>query len=124
MTSLRRWFRGGRDFSVEEEEVLVTFAEGRSQRVSVTEEEETFHLRSVVATRGEAEKHHGLALFSWRRNRATQLVGFRLDQRGRLVGEGWVPKAGLTPEEFQLCVRRVAEESDRLEYLLTGRDKE
>ena len=65
-----------------------------------------------------------LPLQAWIRNRATQLVGFRVDRQGRLRAEAWVPKAGLTAEEFQLYVRRVAAESDRFEYLLTGRDIE
>ncbi|HEU5178897.1 MAG TPA: hypothetical protein VFU24_15710, partial [Burkholderiales bacterium] len=59
-------------------------------------------------------------LRAWRRNRSSQLVGFRVDQRGRLVGEAWVPKAGLSAQEFQVYVRRVAAECDRFEYLLTG----
>jgi len=52
------------------------------------------------------------------------LMGFRIDRRGRLVGEAWVPKAGLTGEEFQLYVRHLAVEADRFEYGLTGRDSE
>lgn len=58
----------------------------------------------------------------WRHNRAAQLVSFRIDTRGRVYAEGWIPKAGLTAQEFQLVLRRVAAESDRLEFLLTGRD--
>lgn len=46
------------------------------------------------------------------------------DRRGRLVGEAWVPKAGLTGHEFQLYVRHLAVEADRFEYRLTGRDFE
>ena len=45
-------------------------------------------------------------------------------RRGRVVAGAWVPKAGLTQEEFQLYVRAVAVESDRFEYRLTGRDNE
>jgi hypothetical protein len=41
-----------------------------------------------------------------------------------VVGEAWVPKEGLTAEEFQVYVRAVATESDRFEYALTGRDVE
>ncbi|AUX27009.1 uncharacterized protein SOCEGT47_075820 [Sorangium cellulosum] len=51
-------------------------------------------------------------------------LGFRLEDRGRLVGEAWIPKAGLSVEEFATCVRQVAVECDRLEYLLTGKDAE
>lgn len=53
-----------------------------------------------------------------------QLVGFRLDQKGRLVGEAWVPKAGLSRDEFLLYVKRVADECDLFEYHLTGNDRE
>jgi hypothetical protein len=41
-----------------------------------------------------------------------------------LIAEAWIPKAGLTAEEFQLYVRTVALESDRFEYVLTGKDVE
>jgi hypothetical protein len=40
------------------------------------------------------------------------VLGFRLDQKGRLVGEAWVPKAGLSRDEFLLYVKRVADECD------------
>ena len=52
------------------------------------------------------------------------MIEFRVDRRGRLVGEAWVPKPGLDADEFLLYVRRVAEECDRFEYILTGRDVE
>ena len=66
----------------------------------------------------------GDPLRPWRYNRAAQLVNFRIDTRGRVCAEGWVPKAGLTAEEFQLVLRRVADESDRFEFMLTGKDIE
>jgi hypothetical protein len=52
------------------------------------------------------------------------LVGFRIDRQHRLVGEAWIPKAGLVAEEFQLYVRMLAAECDRFEYALTGKDVE
>ena len=64
------------------------------------------------------------ALRAWKRNRSTQLVGFRVDRKGRLVGEAWVPKAGLERGEFLLYVVRVATECDLFEYHLTGKDRE
>lgn len=41
-----------------------------------------------------------------------------------IVGEAWVPKAGLAREDFLLYVRRVAAECDLFEYQLTGKDRE
>ena len=45
-------------------------------------------------------------------------------QRGRLVGETWVPLAGLHAGEWATYVRALAWSCDRLEYLLTGRDED
>jgi hypothetical protein len=59
---------------------------------------------------------------TWRRNRGTELVGFHIDRRRRLMGVTWVPKAGLAEAEFQLCVRTLATECDRYEFELTGQD--
>ena len=41
-----------------------------------------------------------------------------------MLGEAWVPSAGLTAEEFRVYVHTVAAESDRFEQQLTGLDKE
>jgi hypothetical protein len=42
-------------------------------------------------------------------------VGFKIDGRGRLVGEAWVPPAGLNREEWSVYVRAVARACDRVE---------
>jgi hypothetical protein len=83
-----------------------------------------FELSTMVAKRGRLEEISDVAIRVWKRNRLTRLVGFRIDQRGHLVGDSWIPKAGLSSDEFLLVLRRLAAESDRLEYLLTGRDVE
>lgn len=116
----------GREFDVEDGRVLVKLGE-RSQRLTVKDEGESYLLTAVVArariVRG-LDSIDDLLLRAWQRNRATSLVGFRLDNRDRLVGEAWVPKLALTPEEFQMYLRTVARESDRLEFELTGEDVE
>lgn len=96
----------------------------RSHRVSVTDGVEAYDLRAIVVRQGVVRKHDNLSITVWLRNRATALVGFRVDEGGRLVAEAWVPKAGLTASEFQLYLRAVAQESDRFEYQLTGEDVE
>lgn len=110
--------------SVEGEAVEVKLAEGRHHRVSVRDAGPSYELQSIVARHAALRDVGDAPLLAWRRNRSSQLVGFRIDHRGRLVGEAWVPKAGLTAEEFQIYVRRVAAECDRFEYLLTGADSE
>jgi hypothetical protein len=121
--SWQSWCRGGR-MTVDGDQVLVGFDNERSHRVRVEETAETIEFRAVVATAGVARQVEELELRLWRHNRNADLVSFSLDKRDRVVGHGWVPKAGLEAEEFQRVLRHVAAESDRLEFLLTGRDVE
>lgn len=118
-----RWCKGA-GFVIRDDGIEVYFPDERHHRVCVDDEGDAFRLIGVVARRGVVEAIQDIALRVWRRNRTTQLVGFRLDDRGRLVGESWIPKAGLSAEEFATYVRHVAVECDRLEYLLTGKDTE
>lgn len=113
-----------RDLSVEEPWVKVDLGDDRSHRVRVEDCGEKFLLSAVVVRQAVVTNGATLPLAAWKRNRATMLVGFRLDHRGRLVAEAWVPRLGLSPAEFQLYVRTVAVESDRFEYALTGRNVE
>jgi len=104
--------------------VVVDLADGRRHSVKVRDTGDTFSLTAIVAKPALLQQVPQVPLLAWRRNRASRLVGFRVDPTGRLVGESWVPKVGLTAEEFQLYVRRVAVECDRLEHLLTGTDQD
>jgi hypothetical protein len=122
------WRRLSRDagFTVSGEELLVTFSDGRQHRVAVEERPDRQELRlSAIAAKpsmlpDEAEGPH---LFAWKRNRFSDLVGFKIDSRGRLMGEAWVPVAGLDREEWAVYVNTLARACDRVEYLLSGRDE-
>lgn len=122
------WRRLSRDagFKVSGDELVVTFTDGRQHRVAVEERPDRQELRlSAVAARpsmlpADAEGPHVAA---WKRNRFSDLVGFKIDGRGRLVGEAWVPVVGLDAEEWALYVGMVARTCDRVEYLLSGRDE-
>lgn len=96
----------------------------RAHRVSVVDEDGAYRLVAIVAHPAAVERMTDPVLAAWQRNRSSRLVGFRVDHRGRLLGEAWVPKDGLTAQEFQICLRAVAAESDRVEMLATGRDVE
>jgi hypothetical protein len=102
--------------------VIVQVSKQRSHRVVVQELESTLALHAVVARAAAVEGVVDLVQRLWRHNRGAQFVSFRLDHRGRVCAEGWVPKVGLTAQELQLVIRRVAAESDQLEFLLTGED--
>ncbi|MBK8232091.1 MAG: hypothetical protein IT349_10925 [Candidatus Eisenbacteria bacterium] len=104
--------------------VEVPIARGRFQRIEIRETSETFELSGVIARRSVLRTIEDAALRIWRRNRTTALVGFRIDARDRLVGEAWLPKAGVTRVEFVWVLRHIASECDLLEFHLTGRDRE
>lgn len=91
---------------------------------SVEDAGDAYRVVGIVAKPSVTSKIPDLALHVWRRNRATMLAGFRLDPRGRLLGEALVPKPGLSAGEFQQWVRVVAAECDRFEHALTGKDVE
>jgi mitochondrial fission protein ELM1 len=116
--------RGEQGISVDADGFEVVTTGERHQRIAVRETADTFELTGVVARPSAIAGIPDVALRTWRRNRATQLVGFRLDQKGRLVGEAWVPKAALTRDDFLLYAKRVADECDLFEYHLTGKDRE
>ncbi len=112
------------DMTVEGRGILINVGDDRSHRVLVHEMDDEFFLRAYVVRQAVVNSIPDLPLRIWQRNRTVSMVGFRIDKRGRLVGEAWVPKTGLTESEFQLYVRQLAVEADRFEYELTGRDSE
>lgn len=113
-----------RDIEIDSKGILVRFADGRSHQVMVIEQADHFLLRGLVvrdaATRFNSEPMLSAAI----RNRQLRLCGLSVDAKGSLWGQCTVPRAGLNGSEFQLCARHLAAECDRLEYLLTGRDRE
>jgi hypothetical protein len=110
------------DLTVEGSSIQVRLGESRRQRVTVNDDGQSYALGSIVVRAATASALPDVVIKAWLRNRGTHLVGFRVDERGRLVGEAWVPKAGLSASEFQHYVRTVAIECDRFGYTLTGRD--
>jgi hypothetical protein len=105
--------------------IRVQFKDARRQVVEVdAADPESIRLWSVAARPAALERLDEPLLVAWHRNRFTELVGFTLDARGRMVGETWVPTAGLTADEWQYYVVNLARACDRFEYLLTGSDEE
>lgn len=123
------WRRLSRDahLPVSGDGLLIKFPDGRKQQVYVEDgPAESLRVWSiagmpsrVVSSTGEDCVH----LAAWTRNRASDLVGFKLDGRRRLIGEAWVPLAGLEPDEWRVYVMAVAQACDRTEYLLGGGDE-
>lgn len=112
-------------FHVRGDAIEVRFDDGRSQRVRVEEEEvETIRIWTVAARRADVDRIDHPELYAWLRNRLVDLIDFRVDRDGRIIGEASIATPGLTAEEWALYVRAVARSADRLEYLLSGRDIE
>lgn len=118
-----KWSRtAGWDFV--DDRIVVQLPDGRRHRVRVEEKPDVLELTAVVARGNRAAAIEGLAHRIWTRNRRVQRVGFRLDRHGRLVGDSWLPRPGLTADEFRSTVSHLAAECDRMEALLTGDDVE
>jgi hypothetical protein len=115
--------QGAKGLSVDGYDVYVTAADERSHCIRISETQDTYELTGVVVRVAALSSIPDAPLRAWRRNRAMQLVGFRVDQKGRLVGEAWVPKAGLKRDEFLTYLRRVAAECDLFEYHLVGKNR-
>jgi hypothetical protein len=120
----KQWCRDNEDIALDGDSVVVSFVGGRHQRIEVDDAGEAYELTGFVARPATLQPIPNAHLRAWERNRTTQLAGFRIDRRGRLVGEAWVPKPGLGADEFLHYVRRMAAECDRFEYILTGKDYE
>jgi hypothetical protein len=120
----REFCVGALDVVPDDAGVDIQFSNGRRQRIDIRPGDGVIELRGVVARRAVALQIERLALVAWERNRASSLVGFRMDDRGRLVGESWVPTHGLTRDEFLFYLRTAAAACDLFEYQLTGKDLE
>lgn len=124
MTEWKRFCDGARDVQVEADDVVVALGRGRQHRLQVRPTPDALELSGIVARRAVADRIEDSSLAAWQRNRASSVAGFRIDDRGRLVGEAWVPLAGLTREDFLFYARSLAVACDSFEFQLTGRDRE
>lgn len=102
-------------------------SKGQSRRhaVRLTEAEGEIRFDATVAT---AKTVKAMAvnedpdIWAWRRNRASHIVGFRVDGQQRLLAEAVAPFIGVTQVEFEVYLTTVATEADRMELVLTARD--
>lgn len=133
MIDLQRLLRGvpedrRRHWEIEERRIRVSLGgTGRRQEVRIRERGDDVVFWSTVLSptqipRGR-RRRAALKVAVWERNATVQLVGFGFDRRGRLIGQVRHPAEHLDPEELELYVNTLAVECDRLEYLLSGRDR-
>lgn len=106
--------------------VTVQLAGERTQRVFVEADRTGVALRlwSVVTTKSKTALLGGGAplAYAWERNRLSDLVGYTVDNRGRLIGETWIPTDGITQQTFTLHLEELARVCDWHEMRLSGDD--
>ena len=107
---------------VEGNTIEVPLEGARHQNINVHISDDIIYLHSLVAHPAPTSRFENASLRAWERNRAVSIVAFRIDERGRMVGEAWMPTAGLTQGEFLTYIRTMAVECDRFEYQITGDD--
>jgi len=106
-------------------EAAVAFPDGRNQTIQIRRAGERYLLTSRVigSTRAGNMEPADLACQIWSRNRVTDVVEFALDESGRLIGRIEQVADALNRNELEFYLTVLAQECDRLEYLLTGRDQ-
>jgi hypothetical protein len=106
--------------------IHVPCGENRFQDVRVDDADPSaIRLWSRVATRSQLVDRPEMErpeVEAWLINRYRELVGFKVAERGTIVGETWIPMIDVTPVEWALHVRTLATACDRLEFLWTGED--
>jgi hypothetical protein len=100
---------------------------GESPRHSVRlrEVDGEIRMEATVATARTLDaisEHEDPHKWAWRRNRVSNLVGFRIDSQRRLIAEAVAPMIGLADAEFVTYLLAVSAEADRMELVFTAQD--
>lgn len=99
----------------------------RSQTVHIRIVSDECELRSVVLPASDVTATdtgwRNLTRLAWRRNADANLVTFTFDNQDRMLGQIRLPAATLRKEELSLSIQSLVRECDRLEYLLSGADR-
>ena len=110
-------------FHLEAGLIRVPCGRDRFHKVNVDDSNvEAIRLWSMVVTSGNAPAN--ATLQAWKMNRFRELIGFKAAERGRIIGECWIPKGRITADEWRTYVFTLARSCDQLEYLWTGKDVE
>ena len=115
----------GLKFRWEPGRVTVEFRNGRQQLIEYRIEGEYYVFRSVIAKRAVVERvgRKRIAKEILLRNRVTDVVAFQLTNASTVEGHIVQRAATLQADEARFYLALLAQESDRFEYLLTGRDQ-
>ena len=119
----------GTKYTIDHEpgKVVVGFPNQRKQRVYIHRDNDRYILTSTVLGARQLSKYtkskRRLVELLWLRNQDTEVVTFTVDNKDRLIGRIDQVAETMDPDEIFFYVARLAQECDRLEYLLTGDDR-
>lgn len=118
----------GSDWQVDGKKLIAPVGRnGRFHKIRFWNDEGSISMTTIVLDARSVTENNKrwreIAMLAWKRNAECDLVSFQFDQRERLIGRITHPEAHLDFEEFEIYVETLAIESDRFEYLLTGRDR-
>ena len=104
----------------------ITLPNGRTQSITITRQGDLYILTSTVLGTRRMQllcpTPKQKVDIICQRNRATEVVTFTQDKKGRLIGVITQPAATMQKQELTYYLAKLAQECDRLEYLLTGGD--
>ena len=110
---------------LEGDDIVVEFANTRSQKVFVGRQSEKYVFSSIVLLRSDVDAvgEERLLPLIWAKNRETNVVGFSIDKKRRLVGRIEQLVESLDPEELEFYLLTLARECDVFEHSLGGVDR-
>jgi hypothetical protein len=115
-------------YTVSQGDTITVQLDGGSSQTLFCEpriDENVLRIWSVIArqrTVAEVAGDESPLRYAWERNRLSDLVGFTLDARGRLIGETWISYEGLTADELGFSLAELARVCDWHEFRLAGED--
>jgi len=109
------------DMSAIDDKLDIVLRGGRHQIIRIDESGGRIRIWTIIAKPSMVDKR--IRQQAWIRNKLSEFVGFRTDQRGRLIGETHIPN-NASVDEWLFLVNNLAATCDHYEYLLTGRDSE
>ena len=118
----------GEGWSISGKQLIVPVGQNdRIHKIRFRMEENQLQILTIVLdaqTVTQSDQHwRDLALLAWKRNSECDIVSFQFDSRDRLIGCITHPIEYLDFKEFENFVEVLAAESDRFEFLLTGKDR-
>lgn len=104
---------------------IVLSRNGRSQSVRLARRKDRYIFSSVITqARAVNEDRRALAFRLWRRNALKAVVTFTIDHQEQVIGLIDQPIESVSSREIRFYLETLARESDRLEYILTGADRQ